>query len=574
MKASRLGIQIGREMPADADNFATAWLLRGGFIYRHAAGIYALTPLMERVKRKVSRIIEEEIERGGGAQITLPILQRAEIWHETGRWAVYEHEKLMFTLKDRRDRLFGLSPTAEEAVCELAKHLIRGNSQMPLILFQQNTKFRDERRPRSGLLRGREFVMMDAYSFDIDEAGLDASYAAMSDAYHRIFRRLGLQYIVVQADSGAIGGSASEEFMAVSEIGEDTLLFSQGYAANVERARSVVQPAAPFAEGAMKIVDTPDCRTIEEVAAFFNTATTAVLKTIILDVVRSDGMVRAALLIRGDCEANLLKLANHFGALEVMMTDPDAVLALCGCPTGFVGPIGLPDNITVVADTSLEGMTSLVAGCCQTDRHAVHVQPGRDFALPDVADFRLARAGELAPDGTLLQECRGIEVGHVFKLGTKYSKAMKAGVTDESQTFRNFQMGCYGIGTTRILSTIVDQNCSEAGISWPIWVAPFHVHVLPLAANLVDAAEEISGILEAAGIESLFDDRRGTAGVKLKDSDILGLPFRLVIGRDFGEGLVELLDRQAGTVVKLPLDEVITTLVARINERRNGVPAA
>lgn len=564
MKASQLGIQIEREMPADADNLATAWLLRGGFMYRHAAGIYSFAPLMERVKRKIALIIEEEIEAAGGAQITLPILQSAEIWRDTGRWAIYEHEKLMFTLKDRRGRQFGLAPTAEETACELAKHLIKSASQLPLILFQQNTKFRDERRPRSGLLRGREFVMMDAYSFDLNEAGLDVAYTAMSRAFHRIFGRIGLRYNVVQADSGAIGGSASEEFMAISDSGEDTLLFCDGYAANLELASSLVPPASSFQDGEMAIVDTPNCRSIADVATLLKTAPSSVLKTVILDVIRHNGVSQVAFLIRGDCEANLLKLTNHFGALEVVMATPEKVEALCGCPPGFVGPIGFPKGIEVVADDSLAGMTSVVAGCNQVDRHAICVKPGRDFMLPDTHDFRLARVGETAPSGGVLQACRGIEVGHIFKLGLKYSQALKAGVMDDSQTFRHFQMGCYGIGTTRALATIVDQNCSEAGITWPIQIAPFHVHILPLGEHLAGAAKDLAAKLGVAGVESMIDDRRGTPGVKLKDSDILGFPFRIVLGRDYDKGLIELLNRADGTVSKVVPDEAVTIVAEHL----------
>lgn len=558
MKASQIGIQVLREMPADADDLAQAWLVRGGYLHRHAAGIYCFTGLMYRVEKKVSDIIAEEITRFGGMQVRLPILQSAEIWQESGRWAVYEREKLMFQSTDRKGRMFGLSPTAEEVVTDLAKALVRSPNQLPLILFQQNHKFRDELRPRSGLLRSREFIMMDAYSFDLDTDGLDLSYRKMSQAYHAIFKKLGFEYIVVQADSGAIGGSASEEFMATSEAGEDTLLYADGYAANVERAMSTPPSAQPMEAGEMEIADTPGAETIADVAAFLKVSPTAIIKTLVFNLVHKDRVEPVVVLMRGDCDVNPVKLSNHFAAIAAEPADADTVVNVTGCPPGYVGPIGIKAGVKMIADTSLDGLTSVAAGCCQPGKHALRVQPGRDFEMPETVDLRLARAGEVGPTGGVLQQCKGIEIGHVFKLGRKYSTALNAGVVDKTQTFQHFEMGCYGIGTTRILQSVVDQNCdADVGINWPMIIAPFHVHLVPARADneeMMGAAEAMAARLEAQGVECLVDDRPGSIGSKLKDSDILGMPLRVVFGRDLADGKVEVFSRLDGTKDVMTLD--------------------
>lgn len=583
MKASQVGIQVLREMPSDADDLAQAWLVRGGYIHRHAAGIYSFASLMYRVEDKVSRMIADQITRFGGMQVRLPVLQSAEVWQQSGRWAVYEHEKLMFQLNDRKGRMFGLSPTAEEVVTDLGKHFIRGPAQLPLILFQQNHKFRDELRPRSGLLRSREFIMMDAYSFDIDEAGLDVSYQKMSSAYHAIFKKMGFEYIVVQADSGAIGGSASEEFMATSEAGEDTLLYTDNYAANLERAVSDPPPAMPAPDGDMEIIDTPDSETIAKVADFVDVSPSAVLKTLVFDLVYEDRVEPIVVLIRGDCDVNAVKLGNHFGAIAAQPSDVETVKNVTGSAPGYVGPVGIKPGAKMIADLTLDGLTSLVSGCCEPGRHAVRARPGRDFDLPEMIDVRMARPGEIAPDGNPLMQCKGIEIGHVFKLGTKYSEAFSAGVIDSNQDFKHFLMGCYGIGTTRVLQSIVDQNCdAETGIKWPVAVAPFHVHLIPVKADnpeMMSAAEAMAKSLEAEGVECMIDDRKGSVGSKLKDSDIIGLPLRVVFGRDLKDGKVEVYNRLTDEKDTKPLADAEVWLadfvkaeLAAADERCNSVP--
>lgn len=584
MKASQIGIQVLREMPADADDLAQAWLVRGGYLQQHAAGIYCVAGLMYRVEEKVSRIISEEITRYGGMQVRLPILQSAELWKKSGRWAVYEHANLMFQSKDRKDRLFGLSPTAEEVVCELGKSIIKSPAQLPLNLFQQNMKFRDELRPRSGLLRSREFIMMDAYSFDMDEDGLDLSYRKMRQAYHAIFRKMGFEYIVVQADSGAIGGSASEEFMAISSAGEDTLLYNDSYAANVERAVSEAPAPVKADDGAMQIVDTPDSETIIKVADFVGVHPSAVLKTLVFDLVYQDRVEQIVVLIRGDSDVNAVKLSNHFGAIAAQPSDAETVRTVTGCAPGYVGPIGIKPGTKMIADNTLDGLTSLVSGCCEKDRHAVCAMPGRDFDFPEMVDLRMANVGEVGRDGQPLQQCKGIEIGHVFKLGTKYSEALNAGVIDSSQTFQHFQMGCYGIGTTRIQQTVVDQNCdAETGIKWPVVLAPYHAHLIPVKADspeMMEAAEKMAADLEARGCECMVDDRKGSLGSKLKDSDILGMPLRVVFGRDLADGKVEIFNRLTDEKDIVTLDEAVERLsgfvtaeLAAANARRDAVIA-
>ena len=574
LTTSQIGTRVLRETPSGADNASHALLLQGGFLHQQAAGIYSFTPLLYRVEQKVSEIIAEEITLAGGSQIRLPILQSADLWKQTGRWQVYAHERLMFQFEDRKGRDFGLAPTAEEAVCDLAKHLVVSPSQLPLILFQQNHKFRDELRPRSGLLRAREFVMMDAYSFDVDEAGLDEAYEKMREAYQAILARLGVRYITVAADSGAIGGTGSEEFMAISEIGEDIVLFNDGYAANLEQTRSTPPEAKRAIDEEMRIVDTPGVDTPASAASFLKVDETATVSSELYNLNYPDRTEHALVLMRGDGTVNPIKLANHFGALNVTPAKSETVQNVTGASVDCVGPIGLAHDVNMVADLSLKGLTSLALRCGQPGKHAVGVKPGRDFPLPEFVDLRSAQEGEIAPNGKPLQQCRGIEVGHIFKLGDKYSKALRAGITDKDQNFRNFQMGCYGIGTTRMISAIVDQNLvDDKEIVWPLQIAPFHVHIIPLRGEYLEDARKLADDLAARGIESLLEDRGGSAGSLLNDSDILGLPLRIVLGRDFAQGKVEMFNRIARERDVIAVETAADRLGAIIAEDRTASAA-
>ncbi len=567
MKISHSGIRVLRNFPGDAEVISHKWLVRAGYIVQHASGIYSFTPLFYRVYRKISRIVEEEIDRGGGCQVQLPLLQPAELWRKSGRWKVYEEAGLMFQVEDRKGTDYGLCPTAEEVVTDMAMSLINSPKQLPVIFYQQHTKFRDELRPRFGLVRCREFTMMDAYSFDIDEAGLDQAYKAMDQAYRRVFDRCGLEYVVVKADSGAIGGSDSEEFMATSDIGEDTLLVAGDYAANSEMAVSVLKELPAEDPRPLRVVDTPGATTIENLCQQLEVPATRTLKTILYRAVFSDREEAVAALIRGDKDVNEVKLVNHLDAIAVKLADKDLVQSVANCAAGYVGPTALAAGTRVVADETVRSMTNFVAGCGQADKHAVDVNHGRDFPTPEFVDIRQAEAGETAPNGETLKSFKGIEVGHIFKLGDKYSIALEAGVNDSEGKFRPFQMGCYGIGTTRIASAVVEQYHDENGITWPISVAPYHVHLIPMRYQDEEVralVDKLCEELDTRGIEYLLEDRSVSGGVKFADADAIGIPYRVVFGRGLAKGTVEVKDRRSGETTEVPLDDLVEHLAGLI----------
>ncbi len=564
MKFTTSGIRVLRNFPGDAEVISHKWLVRGGYLVQHASGIYSFTPLFYRVYRKVSRIVEEEIDRSGAVQVQLPLLQPADLWRQSGRWKVYEESGLLFQAEDRKGADYALCPTAEEVVTDMAKALIDSPKQLPVNFYQQHTKFRDELRPRFGLIRCREFTMMDAYSFDIDKAGLDAAYKKMDAAYRRIFDRCGLDYVVVEADSGAIGGSDSEEFMATCDIGEDTLLIAGSYATNSETAVSVLDDLPAEDAQPLEIVDTPGASTIAKLCKSLDIPATRTLKTLIYSAVYQDRQEPVAVLIRGDKDINEVKLLNHLGAINLTLADPDQVKAVAGTEAGYVGPTTLKEGTRVVADETLRSMTNFAAGCGEKDKHAVNVNHGRDFPTPEFTDIRQAEAGEKAANGDVLQAVKGIEVGHIFKLGDKYSIAAEAGVNDSEGKFRNFQMGCYGVGTTRIASAVVEQHHDDDGIAWPVAVAPFAVHLVPMKYQDPEVQKTVDGIYDdlwARGIDALLDDRKVSGGVKFKDADVLGMPFRVTFGRGLAQGTVELKQRRSGATEEIALDQIVERIV-------------
>ena len=570
MRFSNSGIRVMRDFPGDAEVASHRWLVRGGYIFQHASGIYSFAPLFYRVYRKICRIVEEEIDREGGIQVQLPLIQPAELWERSGRLKVYREAGVMFETEDRRGSGYCLCPTAEEVVTDLAMSFIQSPRQVPVIFYQQHTKFRDELRPRFGMVRCREFTMMDAYSFDIDEEGLDHSYRAMARAYHKIFQRCSLDYVVVQADSGAIGGSDSEEFMAACEIGEDTLLIAGDYAANAERAVSVLETPEREAPQAMEIVDTPGADTIEKLARFLDMPESKTLKCLVYQAVFEDREEPIAVLIRGDSDVNEVKLVNHLGAIVVKLAEPAQVKAVSGCEPGYVGPAQMKDGTRVIADLTVEHMSNFAAGCGKPGKHAVNVNHGRDFPTPEFVDIRQAKAGETAPNGEPLKSFKGIEVGHVFKLGDKYSIALGAGINDSEGQFRNFQMGCYGVGSTRVASAVVEQHHDDQGISWPLAVAPFHLHFTPTKYQDETQREIVDALYDALqnrGIEVLLDDRKVSPGVKFADADIIGVPYRVTFGRGLAEGKVELKERRSGETQDLPLEDLAERLESLIRER-------
>lgn len=560
MRVSELLIPTLREVPAEAEVISHQLLLRAGFVRKVAAGVYTFLPLAQRVLSKIKGIIREEMNRIGGQEIVMPIIQPAELWHRSGRWEVYGPE--LFRLRDRHNREFCLSPTHEEMVTALVGGEVRSYKQLPLLLYQIQNKYRDERRPRFGLLRGREFIMKDLYSFDRDQEGLDLRYKEMCGAYNRVFSRMGLRFRAVEADTGAIGGSVSHEFMVLADSGEAVVVYCPdeacGYAANAEKAESLFVPDNGGKEGPLELVATPGMRTVEEVTGYLGVPARRLIKTLLYHTER--GLVAA--LVRGDREVNEVKLQRSLGALKLELADGEAVEAATGAPVGFAGPVGL--ELPVVVDREVAMLKTAVAGANKGDAHFLNVCPGRDFPVSNVADIRLVTAGDPCPRcGAPLDTVRGIEVGQVFKLGEKYSLAMDAFYLDEQGEKRPMVMGTCGIGVTRTMAAAVEQNHDADGIIWPASIAPFHVVVLPVNAQdpaQATAAERVYGLLTAAGLEAILDDRTERPGVKFKDADLIGYPVRVTAGRHVAEGLIEVHSRRTGENVLVNEEEVIKTV--------------
>ncbi len=556
MRATETLISTLREVPADADIVSHQLLLRSGMLRKVAAGIYTILPLGHRVLLKIEAIIREEMNRAGGIELLMPIIQPAELWQQSGRWDVYGPE--LFRLKDRHERSFCLGPTHEELFTELVRQEIRSYRQLPLMLYQIQNKYRDERRPRFGLLRGREFIMKDLYSFDIDENGLDLSYRKMYAAYNRIFTRCGLDFRVVDADPGAIGGNDTHEFMVMADTGEAEIVFCSAcdYAADVEKAPCPVESqTAPAALQPLQRVRTPGTHTVSEVAEYLGIPAEQVLK--ILMYVTDDEPV--AVLVRGDRSLNEIKLKNYLHTNVLEIADEEDIAGRFGLPQGFAGPVGLGGRVRLLADNETKNLSNAVAGANEPDFHYRNVNYGRDYQVEDFADFRLAQEGDICPKcGQPLQLKRGIEIGQLFKLGTKYSKAMGANVLDESGREIAVVMGCYGIGVTRTLAAAVEQWHDQDGIIWPSSIAPYEAVIIPVGQHdslQADLAEDLCRQLTDSGIDSIYDDRPERPGVKFKDADLIGYPVRIVINRDSAtDGLVEIKWRASGAVERIPKD--------------------
>lgn len=578
MRVSKLLLPTLRETPAEAEVISHQLLLRSGFMRKAASGIYTLLPLAWRVILKIERIIREEMDKQGGQEIMMPIMQPAELWQESGRWDVYGPE--LFRLKDRHGRDFCLGPTHEEIITALIRGEINSYKQLPLLLYQIQNKYRDERRPRFGLMRGREFIMKDLYSFDRDEAGLDVSYNKMYQAYTNVFKRCGLKFRPVVADSGAIGGSDTHEFMVLAESGEAIVLYCEkekcDYAANQERAEVMnsvcAKDRSAFEMFEMEKVYTPNCRSINEVAQFLNVPNNRMIKTVIYNTDKEN----VAVLVRGDREVNEIKLNNALGSIRLDMANEKTVLQVTDASVGFAGPVGLT-GIKLVADLEVMDMLNAVGGANENDYHLINVNPGRDFVPDLVTEIRLVKAGEPCPVcGAALQEAKGIEVGQIFKLGNKYSKVLGAMFLDENGKARPFIMGCYGIGVTRTMAASVEQNYDDGGIIWPVQIAPYHVIVVPIShkdQNLMDAAEKIYNELNDAGVETVIDDRPDRAGVKFKDADLVGYPMRITVGaKGLADGKVELYLRRKGDTLMVQLDNLVEVVKSALQE--SGHPAS
>jgi len=577
MRASQLLSPTLRETPAEAEVISHQLLLRAGFIRKSAAGVYTYLPMAQRVLRKISNIVRQEMDREGGQEVTLPIIQPAELWQESGRWNVYGDE--LFRLKDRHGRDFALGPTHEEIITDLVRGEVHSYKQLPLLLYQINNKYRDERRPRFGLLRGREFIMKDLYSFDRDEEGLAISYKKMYDAYSRSFTRCGLRFRPVEADAGAIGGTGgTHEFMVIADSGEAAIVYCNkcDYAANVEKAEAKAQTGIKEEARELEDISTPGIRTIEELHSFMGVSPEKMIKTLVYQTEK--GLVAA--LVRGDRQINEIKLQNLVDTVQLHLADDEVVALLTGAETGFAGPVYLPKSVCVqgeklsvqvIADEEIPHIYNAITGANKTDFHLRNVNYGRDYTADQVADIRMVEPGEPCPrcDAPLLS-ARGIEVGQVFKLGIKYSKALGATFLDESGKSREMVMGCYGIGISRTMAAAIEQNHDENGIIWPMSIAPFHVVVVPVSIKddeQMQAAEKIYGELQELGVEVVLDDRNERPGVKFKDADLIGYPLRVTIGnKTLAEGKVEVYNRREGQTTLQPVDLVANYIAQLVKE--------
>ncbi|MDF2721004.1 MAG: proline--tRNA ligase [Paenibacillus sp.] len=566
MKLKHSLIPTLRDEPSDASTISHSLMLRAGLMRQVAAGVYSYLPLAFRVLRNVERIVREEMDNAGAVELLLPSLHPAELWQESGRYDKYGPE--LMRLNDRNGRPFVLAATHEEAITALVREEVKSYKKLPLTLYQIQTKFRDERRPRHGLMRGREFIMKDAYSFDASEEGLHQSYMSMYNAYSAIFTRCGLRFRAIEADSGSIGGTHTHEFMALSEIGEDTIVYcsSCDYAANLELAESVgSSPESPEStetvktaeNAASQIVDTPNVKTIAQLARFFGIGAERIVKSIAL---LADGQPVVAL-VRGDRELNETKVKRLLAASEVeMMTDAD-ITGKLGSIAGFIGPVGLNEGVIVIADEEIRGMTGAVAGANAIDKHIVGFSPADAGCRIDrYGDLRNAASGDCCTRcGGALQFDKGIEIGHVFKLGTTYSEKMRATYLDETGKSNPYIMGCYGIGVSRLVAAIVEQHHDEQGIVWPLAVAPFRVHLIviqPKDAAQLELADALYGELRQAGCEVLYDDREERAGAKFADADLIGIPLRVTVGKRAKERIIECKRRNGAESFELEADRL------------------
>lgn len=572
MKMSKLFVQTLREFPADAEVISHKLLVRAGYIRKLSSGVYNFLPLMWRVLKKIENIVREEMDAAGAQELLMPFVQPRELWEESGRWDKYGKE--LMRLKDRHDRDMCLGPTHEEVITAIARDGIKSYKQMPVNLYQIQSKFRDEIRPRFGLLRGREFIMKDAYSFDVDEAGLEKEYGNMAKAYTKIFNRCGLETKMVQSDTGAIGGSMSHEFMVITttDSGENDVFYCDkcDYAANSDHAESKLPPA--IVDGNFKkaeIIDTPNTTSIEELAEFLKIEPSVILKTLVYIADKKTVLV----LIRGDKSVEETKLKNALGVNELRIAAPAEIEEIMlekgfNADKGFIGPVGM-QGIWTIADESVKDLKNFVVGCNQKDKHLVGANFDIDFPTPKkFADVRLVEEGEICIQcGAPLKVTRGIEVGNIFKLGTKYSKPMNAVFADIDGKEKPYVMGCYGIGISRTAAAAVERYHDENGIIWPVAIAPYHVVIVPVNTKdeqQMRVAEEIYEKLLSQGIEAVLDDRDERPGVKFKDADLIGFPYRITVGKTIEQGLVEFKTRSTGEMITLTpaeaMDKILTLL--------------
>ena len=576
MKQSKVLIPTKKEAPSDAEALSHKMMIRAGYIYQVSAGVWSYLPLAYRVIRKVENIIRDEMDKAGAVEMLMPGLLPADLWKESGRYESYGDN--LFKLKDRRDRDFILGPTHEETFTEVLRDSIKSYKKLPLVVYQLQDKFRDEDRPRYGILRGKEFEMLDGYSFSADQEGLDEAYNNQAKAYRNIFDRIGLNYKVILADSGTMGGKNSQEFSAPAEVGEDIIAYTDGdYAANIEKAESkfvgVQQTAAP---APIEKKATPGAHTVDEAAESLDLDPNQVIKSMLYIAKMSEDEYQPVLvLMRGDDEVNEAKVTNALDCEELeLATEEDAEKYLNAHP-GSLGPVGVGEEVKILADNYVKVLVNMACGANEDGYHYINANIDRDFRVDQFGDFRNVKEGEIAPDGKPLKFTPGIEIGHIFKLGTHYSSKLGAQVLDSNGRLTDVIMGSYGIGVTRLLSAVAEQNADENGLVWPNSIAPFDVHVIPVNAKKEDQmamADKIDQQLTEAGYEVLVDDRKERAGVKFADSDLIGIPIRVTVGKKAQDGIVEIKIRKTGETVEVKQEELVNTvgiLLKQLNEEKN-----
>jgi prolyl-tRNA synthetase len=579
MKASQSFLATLKEAPSDAEVVSHKLMVRAGLIRKLSAGVYNYLPLGLKVIRKVENIIREEMNRAGAIELLMPMIQPAELWQETGRWEKMGPELLR--IKDRHDRDFLIQPTSEEVITDLARNEIKSYKQLPVNFYQIQTKFRDERRPRFGIMRGREFSMKDAYSFDRDTEGLKKSYQIMFDAYTRIFKRMGLKFRAVTADNGAIGGSGSQEFHVIADTGEDAIVYcpNSDYAANLEAAESLALIAQrTAATQVMTKAPTPDKTNCADVAKFLNIPLEKTVKSLLFAADQEKGPAKLfMLLVRGDHELNEVKASKVPGMAESRFATEAEIKQACNAPAGYLGPVGVNADVTVVADRTVANMSDFVCGANEAGHHLTGVNWGRDLPEPLVLDIRNAVVGDPSPDGKgVVDICRGIEVGHVFQLGTRYSEAMGCTYLDQQGKAQPMVMGCYGIGVTRLLGAAIEQGHDDKGIIWPISMAPFEVVICPMgyekSEQVKAACDQLHDELLAAGIDVILDDRNERPGAMFADWELIGAPFRVVIGdRGLADSQAEFKGRTDAESQNIPLSQIKDTVLAAVQAAKNTV---
>jgi prolyl-tRNA synthetase len=573
MRWSKAFIPTLKEDPSDAEIVSHKLMVRAGLMRRLANGIFSFLPLGWRVVRKVETIVREEMNRAGAQELLMPIMHPGELWEETGRWGVYGKE--LFRVTDRHERKFALGPTHEEVITDIVRREVRSYRDLPINLYQIQTKFRDEVRPRFGVMRAREFMMKDAYSFHSSEDSLAETYRAMHEAYHRTFVRCGLETLPVRADSGAIGGDVTHEFMVLADTGESEVFYCDcGYNATGDRAEAARPDEARGEADPMREVETPGMKTVEEVSAFLKVTPATLVKTLLYE---SEGGLVAAL-VPGDREINESKLSRALAGAGLEMASPERILEATGAPVGFSGPVGLAQGIRVIADWGVRGMANFVTGANAADRHLINVNLGRDVPRFEMADIAQVRAGDPCQEcGAPLKSRRGIEVGQIFKLGTKYSEAMGATYLGADGEARPFIMGCYGLGVTRTVAAAIEAFHDESGIIWPMSIAPYQVLVLPVNVSNQEAVEVAGSIYDElcrSGIDVLLDDREERPGVKFKDADLIGIPLRVTVGeKGLSQGVVELKERAAADVTKVKVSEAAGAARAVVKDRLRALGA-